>query len=98
MNSGIFVEFSDYRVENLKFLTVNQSLADLANFIHFIKVQKTALGNSKVILAGGSYSASLATWFNKLFPNVVQGCWASSAPLEAIVDFYGRNRLINRFK
>lgn len=76
-------------------MSVNQSIEDLANFIKNMKVQVSGLEKSKVILAGGSYSASMVTWFKKLYPNAVQGCWASSAPLEARVDFYGKNILVN---
>ncbi|CAD6995785.1 unnamed protein product [Ceratitis capitata] len=42
---------------------------------------------SKVIIAGGSYSATMVTWFKKLYPELATGAWASSAPLFAKVNF-----------
>lgn len=79
--------FSDVSTENLKYLDVNQALADLA---HFIDVQRETLSgaqNAGVILVGGSYSASMVTWFKQAYPDKVNGVWASSAPLYAKADF-----------
>lgn len=38
-------------------------------------------------MVGGSYSATMVTWFRQRYPNLVNGVWASSAPLFAKVDF-----------
>ncbi|XP_036332846.1 putative serine protease K12H4.7 [Rhagoletis pomonella] len=78
---------SDITVENLKYLHVKQALADLAHFISFQRQNNTALANSKVIMAGGSYSATMVVWFKHLYPELLNGGWASSAPLLAKVDF-----------
>ncbi|XP_055847737.1 putative serine protease K12H4.7 [Episyrphus balteatus] len=78
---------SDLRTENLKYLDVKQALADLANFITTIKKTVNGMENSKVILTGGSYSATMVTWFKRLYPNLIVGAWSSSAPLLAKVDF-----------
>ncbi|XP_037728852.1 putative serine protease K12H4.7 [Drosophila subpulchrella] len=77
----------DLSIENIKYLTVNQSLADLAHFIITIKENYEGLSNSKVVVVGGSYSATMATWFMRLYPDLVDGGWASSAPLFAKVNF-----------
>ncbi|XP_055921973.1 putative serine protease K12H4.7 [Eupeodes corollae] len=74
-------------VENLKYLDVKQALADLANFITTTKQTVEGMENSKVILTGGSYSATMVTWFKRLYPNLIVGSWSSSAPLFAKVDF-----------
>ncbi|KAG5666062.1 putative Dipeptidyl peptidase 2, partial [Polypedilum vanderplanki] len=42
--------------ENLRFLTIDQALADVAHFINFVKRSSTDFTNSSVILVGGSYS------------------------------------------
>ena len=42
--------------ENLRFLTVDQALADLAYFIDFIKSSSSDFTNSGVIMVGASYS------------------------------------------
>jgi Serine carboxypeptidase S28 len=43
----------DLRTENLKYLSVDQALEDLAHFIKFKKAQISQIRNSKVILIGG---------------------------------------------
>lgn len=44
--------------ENLRFLSVDQALADLAFFITHIKSSSPSLANSGVIMVGGSYSGN----------------------------------------
>lgn len=75
--------------ENMKYLDVQQALADLAHFIRTMKATIPGMENSKAILTGGSYSATMVTWFKKLYPDLAAGCWASSAPLYARMDYYG---------
>ncbi|XP_061386785.1 putative serine protease K12H4.7 [Musca vetustissima] len=77
----------DLLVENLQYLHVKQALADLAHFIRYKHETVPELANSKVIIAGGSYSATMVVWFKKLYPELVAGGWASSAPILAKVDF-----------
>ncbi|KAL5290289.1 hypothetical protein ACFFRR_009935 [Megaselia abdita] len=73
--------------ENLKYLDVKQALYDLSHFISTVKKEISGLTNSKVILVGGSYSATMVTWFQRMFPGEAVGSWASSAPLLAKVNF-----------
>lgn len=73
--------------ENLKYLNVKQALFDLDHFITTVKETISGLENSKVIIVGGSYSATMVTWFQRMFPGVAAGSWASSAPLLAKVNF-----------
>ncbi|XP_020814127.1 putative serine protease K12H4.7 [Drosophila serrata] len=72
----------------LKQLNLHQSLADLAHFIRHQKSKSSELRDSKVILVGGSYSGSMATWMTQLYPELIAASWASSAPLQAKADFY----------
>jgi hypothetical protein len=73
--------------ENLKYLSADQAMADLARLINYIKVDlKTK--NSKVITFGGSYPGNLAAWFRLKYPSVTYGSVASSAPLTAKTNFY----------
>lgn len=74
-------------MDNLRFLSVDQALADLAHFIANIK-KEPGKENSKVILVGSSYAGTMATWFSQKYPHLVDGAWASSAPLHAKLDLY----------
>jgi len=77
----------DASYKNLKWLNVDQALADLAKFIEWFKSTIPGLENSKVILVGGSYGGTMAVWMRQKYPHLVTGSWASSAPLVAKVDF-----------
>lgn len=81
--------FSDLSNENIQYLHVKQALADLAHFITTQKATYEGLSDSKVIIVGGSYSATMVTWFKKTYPDLVVGGWASSAPLFAKMNFVG---------
>lgn len=87
MKIFIYCYFRDYSNENLRWLTTELALEDIANFIAYQK-SLPQFNNSKVIVIGGSYSATLATWIRLKFPHLVDIAYSSSAPLEAIVDFY----------
>lgn len=86
--------YSDLSNENMEYLHVLQALEDLAHFIRTMKSTIPGMANSKVILVGGSYSATMVTWFKKIYPDLATGSWASSAPLLAKVDFVGRSKKV----
>lgn len=77
-------------MHQLKQLNLQQSLADLAFFIRYQKSRNPELKDSKVILVGGSYSGSMVTWMTQRYPDLIAASWASSAPLLAKADFYGK--------
>lgn len=79
----------DTSTDNLKYLTVDQALEDLANFIATIKKENSTLKDSGVIFVGRSYAASLVTWFMKKYPHLATGAWASSGPILAQMNFKG---------
>ena len=72
--------------KNLKYLSSEQALADLA---YFIEAQKLHLKGNKWIVFGGSYPGSLAAWFRLKYPHLAHGAVASSAPLLAKINFKG---------
>lgn len=78
--------FDEFTTENLRFLNIDQALADLAYFIVEIKKQ-SRFADSKVILYGGSYAANMVMWFKKRYPHLVVGTVASSGPILAKVDY-----------
>nr|XP_022911227.1 putative serine protease K12H4.7 [Onthophagus taurus] len=80
---------SDFTTENLKYLSLDQAIADVAYFIQHQKSHIEGAENSKVVVVGGSYSATMATWIRKKYPHLVDAALASSAPLLAQADFIG---------
>jgi len=74
--------------KNLKYLSSEQALADLAYFIEAQNKQFGLSGN-KWIVFGGSYPGSLAAWFRLKYPHLAFGAVASSAPLLAKINFKG---------
>ncbi|XP_071057007.1 putative serine protease K12H4.7 [Onthophagus taurus] len=79
----------DFTTENLKYLSLDQATADVAYFIQHQKSHIEGAENSKVVVVGGSYSATMATWIRKKYPHLVDAALASSAPLLAQADFIG---------
>lgn len=72
--------YSDASVENMRFLNIEQALADLAHFITYIRGRHPEFDDSQIIMVGGSYSATLVSFFKQKFPHLAAGAWASSAP------------------
>ena len=62
---------SDFSVENLVYLSSEQALADLANFVTSMNEQHN-LTDAKWISFGGSYPGSLSAWFRLKYPHL--GC------------------------
>jgi thymus-specific serine protease len=76
----------DTSTGNLAFLTIHQVVADIGEFISFIRQHYDGAENSKVILWGRGYGGSLAVWTRHKFKHLVDGVWASSSPLNAILE------------
>lgn len=74
--------------ENLRYLSLDQAIADVAYFIQYVRENIQGLANSKVVVIGGSYSASMATWIRFKYPHLINVGYASSAPVRAVADFY----------
>uniref|UniRef100_A0AC35GMG2 Uncharacterized protein n=1 Tax=Panagrolaimus sp. PS1159 TaxID=55785 RepID=A0AC35GMG2_9BILA len=68
-------------VKYLRFLDVEQVLADYVVLINNVKRTLINDTNANVIAFGGSYGGMLVSWFRVKYPNVTVGGWASSAPL-----------------
>ncbi|XP_042240164.1 putative serine protease K12H4.7 [Homarus americanus] len=76
----------DASVDNLAYLSTEQALGDLANFVVSMKESLGFEGN-KWIAFGGSYPGALAVWFRLKYPHLVHGSVATSAPVEAVINF-----------
>lgn len=78
----------DLSIENLKYLSSEQALADLANFIVAMNEKyHLHIDTVKWIAFGGSYDGSLAAWLRVKYPHLVLGAVSSSGPLLAKADF-----------
>lgn len=79
-----------YSLENLKYLTSQQALSDLAWFIQFAKSNNLFGIDESMpwVTIGGSYPGALSAWFRYKFPHLTIGALASSAVVNSIVDFY----------
>ena len=70
--------------EELRLLSADQALADLARVIDHVKTTLD-IQDSRVITIGGSYPGNLAAWFRLKYPSVTFASIASSAPVTAKV-------------
>ncbi|KAI5626362.1 thymus-specific serine protease, partial [Silurus asotus] len=79
---------------HLQHLSSQQALADLAAFHSFIR-QKYDLTDKNIWISfGGSYAGALSAWFRGKFPHLVFGAVASSAPVQAKLDFSAYNKVV----
>lgn len=78
---------SDTSVENLKYLSSEQALADIAAFREAMTSQFSLNDKNKWITFGGSYPGALSAWFRYKYPHLAYGAVASSAPIQAQLDF-----------
>ncbi|CAA9997290.1 unnamed protein product [Nesidiocoris tenuis] len=86
----------DLSLENLKYLTSEQALGDVAEFIRKINANYKLTMNNLWIVFGGSYAGSLAAWSRLKYPDLVYAAVASSAPLLAKADFREYNEIIRQ--
>ncbi|XP_063370334.1 putative serine protease K12H4.7 [Cydia amplana] len=80
----------DTSVEDLRYLTVDQALGDLAQFIQHVKSDAFQSGryrNGSVGLVGCSYAGSMATWMKLGYPHLIDAAFSDSGPLHAQEDF-----------
>lgn len=80
--------------ENLRYLSVDQALADLDSFEQFARTKLGMRGDW--VSVGGSYSGALSAYFRQKYPNDVVGSLASSAPVQALENFELYDWTVNR--
>ncbi|KAJ2354022.1 hypothetical protein GGF43_003350, partial [Coemansia sp. RSA 2618] len=93
---------SDMSGPNMKYLTIDNALEDIAYFIRsaaaFVKdsIGTDISSSSKWVAVGGSYSATLAVWARKKYPDLIHAAYASSAPVLIEPDFYQYDQVVAR--
>jgi len=74
-----------WSTDNLKWLTVEQALADIAAFI---RAKNEEFGSShKWVIIGGSYPGALVAWFKIAYPDLVEVVWSSSGVVKQKRDY-----------
>lgn len=81
--------YRDISTSNLVYLSSDQALADLAEFIVNIKIKYNIPSTAKWIAFGGSYPGTLAAWLRMKYPHLIHAAVSSSGPLLAKIDFKG---------
>eukprot|EP01116_Phalansterium_solitarium_P001757 TRINITY_DN11572_c0_g1_i1.p2 TRINITY_DN11572_c0_g1~~TRINITY_DN11572_c0_g1_i1.p2 ORF type:complete len:487 (-),score=200.13 TRINITY_DN11572_c0_g1_i1:218-1642(-) len=84
---GKSMPLPDLSTPNLNYLNSQEALADLALFIVSMK-QAYNVPDAPVVTFGGSYPGNLAAWFRIKYPHLTIGSIASSAPVQATLDFF----------
>ncbi|XP_001659434.2 putative serine protease K12H4.7 [Aedes aegypti] len=77
----------DASTENLSLLNTDQILADLAEFVQYLKRDVLKNPNAPVMVSGSEYGGALATWFRVRYPHLAQAAWSSSGYHHALMDF-----------
>lgn len=82
--------FPDWSTENLRYLSSEQALADLAYFIDEMNDQFEAENDFRPdwVTVGGSYPGALSAWFKSQYPDHAIGAWSSSGVIHAVEDFH----------
>ncbi|KAJ6646563.1 putative serine protease K12H4.7 [Pseudolycoriella hygida] len=76
-------------LEDLEFLSMEQSLADIAVFIRAIRNEIPTALFSRVILWGSGAGGTLAAFARSRYPHLVHAAWSSSAIIESAVYSWG---------
>ncbi|OTB00961.1 hypothetical protein M426DRAFT_266744 [Hypoxylon sp. CI-4A] len=90
---GNSTPFETQSTENLQYLTLDQAIADFVHFARTVRLPFDSNGTSNApkapwIWSGGSYSGALGAWIESLAPGTFWATHASSAPVQAIYDYW----------
>lgn len=73
--------------ENLRLLSADQILADLAEFVTYVKREHIGDETARVLVAGTELGGALAAWFRIRYPHLGNAAWSSSAFMNAVLNF-----------
>lgn len=80
---------SNLSIKSLSLLTIDQALADAAEFIRKMNEKYKFQPTQKWIIFGGSYGGALATWLVEKYPDLAYGAVGSSGTQKAVFNFGG---------
>ncbi|KAF2102204.1 serine carboxypeptidase [Rhizodiscina lignyota] len=91
---GTSTPYTEFTTENLKYLTLDNAIHDLTYFAKNAKLpfdhrSASNAQNTPWVLIGGSYSGALSAWVESVDPGTFWAYHASSAPTEAVSDYWG---------
>lgn len=72
-------------LDNLKYLTIDQTINDYAVIINYIRQELPT--SDRVIIYGYGHGGRIATWLKQHNPILIDGAYAMSAPLNVEVEF-----------
>lgn len=72
---------------NLRYLNIDQALADTAAFRQFIVSKYQLSETNRWIVFGGSYAGTFSAFLRLKYPHLFHASVASSAPMFAVVNF-----------
>jgi len=81
---------------SLQYLSSEQALADLATFISAMNLKYDLTNKNKWISFGGSYPGALSAWLRLKYPHLISGAVATSAPIQATLDFPEYYEVVSR--
>lgn len=84
---GQSLPFAEHTVRNLKYLTVEQELEDLAHFLRWYHAHKGWAARRKTLVLGGSYAGMVAANMRYAHPELVDAAWSSSGVVDAVLNF-----------
>ena len=73
--------------EKLRYLTVEQAMADFAAFTYWYN-RHVAKSRLRWIVVGGSYSGALSAYLRTDYPDIFEASWSSSGVVHALFDYY----------
>ena len=90
---GMSSPYAELTTSNLRYLTLMNAITDLTHFANTANLPFDPTGSSTAskvpwILVGASYSGALAAWTESVAPGTFWTYIASSAPVEAIFDYW----------
>ena len=99
---GKSMPVADYSTENMRFLSTDQALADMAYFAQHVVYPglehiDLRAPQTPYIAFGPSYAGGLVAFLRKLYPDVFWGAVASSGVTEAVYDYWEYFEAARRF-